>query len=167
MKTIKFFIIVMLFTSYNIQSQGFDPNANRNGGVNRNIGRTYTPPSQPSAYEIEKKKTEQLDKFMDKLKKELTLDELQTIAIRNEIDKNNRNIDIIIKKETSDDEKSKEITAMMERTDKIVNSYLNKEQKEKYKILVEDSKPKKKEKKKKKEETAVEEIKKDELKTED
>ncbi|WP_396158577.1 hypothetical protein [Flavobacterium sp.] len=167
MKKIKFFIIVLLFSSYNILSQAFDPNANRNGGVNRNIGRTYTPPSQPSAYEIEKKKTEQLDKFMDKLKKELTLDELQTIAIRNEIDKNNRNIDIIVKKEISDDEKSKEITSMMERTDKTVNSYLNKEQKEKYKILIEDSKPKKKEKKQKKEETAVEEIKKDELKTED
>lgn len=166
MKTIKLFIILFLFISYSSLSQGFDPNMNRNAGVNRNIGRTFTPPSQPSAYEIEKKKTEQLYKFIDTLKKELTLDELQTIAIRNEIDKNNRNIDIIIKKETSDDEKSKEITAMMERTDKIVNSYLNKDQKEKYKILVENSKPKKKDKKKKKEDTSVEETKIQELKSE-
>ena len=48
---------------------------------------------------------------------------------------------------------------MMERTDKLVNSYLNKEQKEKYKILIENNKPKNKDKKKKKEDSSVQETK--------
>jgi hypothetical protein len=167
MKTIKIFIVGLLFSFFSAFSQNFNNNSSPYSGVNRDIGRNYSPPQQPSASEIEKKKTEQLNKFIDKLKKELSLDELQTIAIRNEIEKNNRNIDIVIKKETSDDEKSKEITSMMERTDKVVNSFLNKEQKEKYKVLVEESKPKKKEKKKKKEESSVEEIQKEETKTEE
>jgi hypothetical protein len=167
MKTIKIVLIGFLITSYNALSQNFDPNMNRNAGVDRTIGRSNAIPQQPSASDIEKKKVEQLDKIINMLKKELSLDELQTIAIRNEIEKNNRNVDIIRKKEISDDEKSKEIVSMMERTDKLVNSYLNKEQKEKYKILIENNKLKNKDKKKKKEDSSVEEIKKEETKTEE
>lgn len=167
MKTIKIVLIGFLITSYNALSQNFDPNMNRNAGVDRTIGRSNAIPQQPSASDIEKKKVEQLDKIINMLKKELSLDELQTIAIRNEIEKNNRNVDIIRKKEISDDEKSKEIASMMERTDKLVNSYLNKEQKEKYKILIENNKLKNKDKKKKKEDSSVEEIKKEETKTEE
>lgn len=166
MKINKIILLIFLVTYYHSTAQNFDPMMNQNIGVNRNIGRSYATPQQPSAADIEKKKSEQLDKFIDKLKKELTLDDLQTIAIRNEIDKNNRSIDIIAKKEISEEEKSKEITAMMERTIKIVNSYLNNEQKEKYKRLIEDDKPKQKEKKKKKETESVEEPKKENLITE-
>jgi hypothetical protein len=167
MKTIKIFIVGLLFSFFSAFSQNFDNGFNRNAGVNRDVGRTNAIPQQPSASEIEKKKMEQLDKIINMLKKELSLDELQTIAIRNEIEKNNRSVDIIRKKEISDDEKSKEIVSMMERTDKIVNSYLNKEQKEKYKILIENNKPKNKDKKKKKENTPIEEIKSEEIKTEE
>jgi hypothetical protein len=159
MKTIKIVLIGFLMTSYNALSQNFDPNMNRNGVVDRSIGRTSAIEQQPSASDIEKKKMEQLDKIINMLKKELSLDELQAIAIRNEIEKNNRNVDIIRKKEISDDEKSKQIVSMMERTDKLVNSYLNKEQKEKYKILIENNKPKNKDKKKKKEDSSVQETK--------
>jgi hypothetical protein len=159
MKTIKIFIVGLLFSFFSVFSQNFNNNSSPYSGVNRDIGRNYSPPQQPSASEIEKKKTEQLNKFIDKLKKELSLDELQAIAIRNEIEKNNRNIDIILKKETSEDEKSKEITSMMLRTDKLVISYLNKEQKEKYKIFLEENNPKKKNKKKKKDDTSIEETK--------
>lgn len=159
MKTIKIVLIGFLMTSYNALSQNFDPSMNRNGVVDRSIGRTNAIEQQPSASDIEKKKMEQLDKIINMLKKELSLDELQAIAIRNEIEKNNRNVDIIRKKEISDDEKSKQIVSMMERTDKLVNSYLNKEQKEKYKILIENNKPKNKDKKKKKEDSSVQETK--------
>lgn len=159
MKTIKIVLIGFLMTSYNALSQNFDPSMNRNGVVDRSIGRTNAIEQQPSASDIEKKKMEQLDKIINMLKKELSLDELQAIAIRNEIEKNNRNVDIIRKKEISDDEKSKQIVSMMERTDKLVNSYLNKEQKEKYKILIENNKPKNKDKKKKTKDSSVQETK--------
>lgn len=156
MKSFKPLLFILLFISAGASAQYQYGNDyyTKTYGVNRNIGRSYTS-QKPSPEQIEKDKKEQLDKFMERLKKELTLDELQAIAIRNEIDKNNKNIDIVIKKEISEDEKSKEITSMMERTDKLVNSYLNPAQKEKYKLLVEESKKKKdgkKEKKGKKEE---------------
>jgi hypothetical protein len=57
-----------------------------------------------------------------------------------------------MKKENSEEEKSKQIKAMMDRTDVTINSYLNKDQKEKYKILTEKMKSGKKIKKGKKEE---------------
>jgi hypothetical protein len=89
---------------------------------------------------------------MEQLKKELSLDELQTIAIRNEVITNRKNVEILMKKESSEEEKSKQIKAMMDRTDVTINSYLNKDQKEKYKILTEKMKSGKKIKKGKKEE---------------
>lgn len=143
MKNFKILFFLLLFSSVGASAQYGNDYYTKNYGVNRNIARSYNTPQKPSPEQIEKNRQEQLDKFMDKLKKDLTLDELQTIAIRNEIDKNNKNIDIVIKKETSEDEKSKEITSMMERTDKLVNSYLNPVQKEKYKVLVEENKKKK------------------------
>ena len=161
MKYLKILFYTFLFISFGAFAQYGNNMYNRNYGVNRNIGRNYSTPKTTSPAEIEKNKKEQIDKLMEKLKKDLALDELQIIAIRNEIEKNNKNIDIIIKKETSDDEKSKEINSMMERTDIIVKSYLNPIQKEKYKILVEESKNKKsdkKDKKSKKEEINTEEI---------
>jgi hypothetical protein len=57
-----------------------------------------------------------------------------------------------MKKENSEEEKSKQIKAMMDRTDVTIKSYLNKDQKEKYKILTEKMKSGKKIKKGKKEE---------------
>ena len=149
MKTFKILFFCLLLTSSGAFAQYGNDYYTKTYGVNRNIGRTYTS-QKPSPEEIEKNKKAQLDKFMEKLKNELTLDELQMIAIRNEVEKNNKNIDIVIKKEISDDDKSKEITSMMERTDKLVNSYLNTAQKEKYKVLVEESKKKKGDKKDKK-----------------
>lgn len=108
-------------------------------------------PKKPSAEEVAKNKEEQIDKFIAKLKKDLTLDELQTIVIKNEIVANSRNIAIVTKRETSDEDKSAEIKAMMDKTEIIINSYLNKEQKEKYIALKTGNKSKTKDKKTKKE----------------
>ena len=98
-----------------------------------------------------------MDKIIAKLKTELTLDELQVIAIRNEITSNSKNIDIVIKKETSEEEKGKEVKALMEKTEVVINSYLNKDQKEKYKAFIEESKSGKKDKKSKKDTKKTEE----------
>lgn len=148
MKTLK----TLLFSLLILSSAAFAQNFNQNGyGVNQDLGRNSSP-SKPSQQEIDENNSKQLDKFMEQLKKELSLDELQTIAIRNEVITNRKNVEILMKKESSEEEKSKQIKAMMDRTDVTINSYLNKDQKEKYKILTEKMKSGKKIKKGKKEE---------------
>lgn len=148
MKTFKILIFFLLLCSFNGFSQGnFRGN---NSMVNRDIGRTNSSPSKPSAEEIEKVRTERVEKFVMELKGDLTLDELQVIAIRNEITSNSKNMDIVLKKENSEEEKAKEIKALMEKSEATINSYLNKDQKEKYLLHKESSKNKKKDKKGKK-----------------
>lgn len=148
MKTLK----TLLFSMLILSSAAFAQNFNQNGyGVNQDLGRNSSP-SKPSQQDIDENNSKQLDRFMEQLKKELSLDELQTIAIRNEVITNRKNVEILMKKENSEEEKSKQIKAMMDRTDVTINSYLNKDQKEKYKILTEKMKSGKKIKKGKKEE---------------
>jgi hypothetical protein len=148
MKTLK----TLLFSLLILSSATFAQNFNQNGyGVNQDLGRNSSP-SKPSQQDIDENNSKQLDRFMEQLKKELSLDELQTIAIRNEVTTNRKNVEILMKKENSEEEKSKQIKAMMDRTDVTINSYLNKDQKEKYKILTEKMKSGKKIKKGKKEE---------------
>ena len=148
MKTLK----TLLFSLLILSSAAFAQNFNQNGyGVNQDLGRNSSP-SKPSQQDIDENNSKQLDRFMEQLKKELSLDELQTIAIRNEVITNRKNVEILMKKESSEEEKSKQIKAMMDRTDVTINSYLNKDQKEKYKILTEKMKSGKKIKKGKKKE---------------
>jgi hypothetical protein len=148
MKTLK----ILLFSLLILSSAAIAQNFNQNGyGVNTDLGRNSSP-SKPSQQDIDEINSKQLDRFMEQLKKELSLDELQTIAIRNEVTTNRKNVEILMKKENSEEEKSKQIKAMMDRTDVTINSYLNKDQKEKYKILTEKMKSGKKIKKGKKEE---------------
>jgi hypothetical protein len=158
MKTLK----TLLFSLLILSSAAFAQNFNQNGyGVNQDLGRNSSP-SKPSQQDIDENNSKQLDRFMEQLKKELSLDELQTIAIRNEVTTNRKNVEILMKKENSEEEKSKQIKAMMDRTDVTINSYLNKDQKEKYKILTEKMKAGKKIKKGKKEEVK-DEIKEDNM----
>ncbi|MDN3677857.1 hypothetical protein QWY90_11110 [Flavobacterium paronense] len=148
MKTLKTLLFTLLILSSGVFAQNYNQHSY---GVNQDLGRS-SEPSKPSQQEIDENRSKQLDKFMEQLKKELSLDELQTIAIKNEVTSNRKNVEILMKKESSDEEKSKEIKAMMDRTEVIINSYLNKDQKEKYKILAEKMKSGKKSKKGKKEE---------------
>ncbi len=157
MKAFKIFFFLFLlssakgFSQYNNGGYGY---GQKNYGVNRDIGRIYRDPQKATPEEIEKNRVERIDKFMAKLKADLSLDELQFIAIRNEVLSNSKNIDIVLKKETSEEEKSKEVKAMMEKSEATINSYLNKEQKEKYKVFVEELTSGKKDKKKKKDSEA-------------
>ena len=155
MNRYKIFFFGILFSTCGVLAQNYN-GQNRNG-LNRDIGRDYSSQAKPSPEEIEKNKAEQLDKVIAKLKAAVTLDELQVIAIRNEIASNMKNVDIVLKKGTSDEEKGKEIKAMMEKTEVIINSYLSKDQKEKYKTFIEESKSGKKSKKNKKDITKTEE----------
>lgn len=156
MNRYKILVFGMLFSAFGALAQNYggrNYNGQNRNGLNRDIGRDYTRQEKTSPEEIEKNKAEQLEKVIAKLKVAITLDELQVIAIRNEIASNMKNVDIVLKKGTTDDEKGKEIKALMEKTEVVINSYLSKDQKEKYKAFVADSKKGKKDKKIKKETT--------------
>lgn len=88
---------------------------------------------------------------MMRLKEDLKLDDLQLIAIKNEILKSYKQVDILLKKEFSEEDKNKQMIAIQENTEKTILSYLNAEQKEKY-MALKNEKPKKKEDKKKRKE---------------
>ena len=108
----------------------------RGGGMQNNYGNT---PKGPTVL-TEKEKAEKIDKIMEKLKTQLNLDELQVFAIRNEVVANSKSIEAIVKSESTNEEKSKEAEAVHEKTDRIINTYLNKDQKEKYKVMIEERK---------------------------
>lgn len=157
MKTFKIILFNLLISSVGVFAQSNSNYMPRNYGVNRDVGRSYSGPSKPSPEAIEKERTERIEKFVAKLKTDLTLDELQVIAIRNEITSNSKNIDIVLKKETSEEEKTNEVKALMDKSEMVINSYLNKEQKEKYKAFMEELNNPKKGKKDKKKEKKTEE----------
>ncbi len=158
MNTFKIAFFGLLLSSATAFAQYNDYyNSNRYGAGNRHVGRDYSAQTKPTPADTEKVKAEQVNKIIAYLKTELTLDELQAIAIKNEIASSIKNIDIVLKKESSDEEKSKEIKALTDRTEVVINSYLNATQKEKYKALTEADKSGKKDKKsKKKDKTAQE-----------
>lgn len=114
------------------------------GGMNRMGGQgmnNYNKNSNtPSAEEIEKVRTENLNKSIENLTKDLNLDDLQVIVIRKEIEASSKSIYAITKKEGSDEEKIREVEAINEKTDRTINTFLNAEQKEKYKKIIEDRK---------------------------
>lgn len=142
MKTIKS-LLFLLLASYGASSQNYY-------GVNRDLIDNSTP-KKPTTEEINKDRNEFIDSYLVKLKAAVNLDELQAIAIKNEIVTNSKNIDIVMKKEDSNEVKEKEVKALMDKTEVVINSYLNKEQKEKYLIFKTYKKENRKEKKSKKE----------------
>ena len=132
---------------------------NNNYGALRNNGVPQTNDSKPTAAQIEKEKNAQIAKIMDKLKTDLTLDDLQMIAIKNEILTSNKNTDILMKKEDiSEEDKSKELKAIQEKTEKNILSYLNTSQKEKFQVLKEERAVGKNDKKKRKDKSNEKEV---------
>lgn len=158
MKTFKIFIFCLLLSSFSAFSQYYNDynGGSRYGGVDRSIGRNYSSPKEPTAAEIEKDRTERVEKFVITLKEQLKLDDLQIVVIRNELTSNSKNIEIVMKKEGVADEKAKEIKALMDKTEVVIKSYLNTTQKEKYEVLMEELKTNKKIKKNKKKDTEKE-----------
>lgn len=150
MKTLKSLLIVSLvFFAFNISSAQYgygNGGMYGGGGMNRtqnqqslqntnNFGRNVK-----SAEEIEKERTESLNKTIEKLTKDLNLDDLQVIVIKKEIEAGSKSINAVMKSEVSDDEKIKEVEAINEKTDRTINTFLNEEQKVKYKKFIEERK---------------------------
>ena len=155
MNIFRILLFGLLFTSLCAFSQVND--YTRYGGVDRDIAGANSKPKKLTAEEIDQIRNENVDKYMSKLKAELNLDELQLIVIKNEILSNSRNVDIIMKKDGTQEDKNNEVKALFEKTQVTINSYLNKEQKEKYQLFIANVKTKKKDKKDKKEDKPTEE----------
>ncbi len=115
-------------------------------GMNRGMSQMDQTPDKPKEIPAEETAT----KVLEKLKPELNLDALQEVAIKNVLIENIKSQSAIIKSESiSQGDKSKEIQALNEVTDRRIKEYLNEEQKETYKSLKEKGQTNKKSKKKK------------------
>jgi hypothetical protein len=150
MKTLKLvFTTSLLLGSITFASAQFGGNGMNNGmGMGaRNQQRMQNPNNfgrnEKSAEEIEKERAENIDKSVEYLKTELKLDELQIIVIRKEIETSSKKIYAVIKnEEISEEDKTKEIEAISDKTDTTINTFLNAVQKEKYKKFIENRKEK-------------------------
>lgn len=153
MKTLKtvFFIAFLLLSVNNISAQynngygGGGYGGNGYGGNGYGSGRSnqmnQMPASQPSAPKpIPVEVT--ADKIVAYYKKELNLDALQEVVVKNIYIKSLKKEEILIKKEISDDEKKEEFKVLSEMTDMEIIQILNKDQKEKFKNMTEDKKSK-------------------------
>ncbi len=113
------------------------------GGMSRNpqsMQNTNNFGKNKSPEEIEKERIENLNKSIEKLVKDLSLDDLQAIVIRKEIESGAKSIAVVTKSEISNEEKIKEVDAINEKTDRTINTYLNADQKIKYKKYIEERK---------------------------
>ena len=136
--------ISFILLAINISSAQYGNSGMNGGGMNRMGGQgmnnNYTNNTGKSPGEIEKERLENLNKSIEKLTKDLKLDDLQVIVIRKEIEASSKSIYAITKTENSNEEKIKEVEAINEKTDRTINTFLNAEQKEKYKKIIEDRK---------------------------
>lgn len=122
---------------------GYGNNGYGNNGYGGNGRMNQIPQTQEKPKEIPIEIT--VGKIMEKITLELTLDQLQAIAISNVLTESIRSQGILLKDETSNQEqKIKEIQALSETTDRKINVFLNEDQKIKYKALNEEGSNKKK-----------------------
>jgi len=153
MKSFKILFYLLLLSTVSVSAQYgngyYRPNSGP--GVIRNNGMPPTQtPKELTAEEIEKNRTERIDSYMSHLKNDLNLDELQYIAIKNELTASSKKMDIVAKSEFSDEDKTNEIQSIQAKLEKSIMSYLNPTQRDKYQLLKVQKSEKKDEKKKKK-----------------
>lgn len=146
MKNVKIMIVALCLFSLNALAQN---------GYNRNNSMsTPTENREPTKEEIEKAREEGLDKLMNRLTTDLSLDALQVIAIRQIYSESIKKQGIILKKEDSNENKSAALKSLSESTETRVLALLNPQQKEKFELIkteaANNAKDKKKGKKKNK-----------------
>lgn len=159
MKTTLYSVTILIFLiSINTVSAQFNNNGYGGNGYGRNNGMNQmgamSQRSQPEAPK-ETPPEEMVAKFMEEMKPEVGLDELQTIAITNILVESIKTQGRILKLTLTQEEQSTEFKTLAENTDRKVMNFLSKEQKDKYTAFKEDrqnskkskSKDKKKEKK--------------------
>ncbi len=118
------------------------------GGMNQ-MGSVMNQQSQPEKpKEIPVEVT--VGTIIEKMKPALNLDELQAIAISNVLTESIKAQGVLLKQEFSQEDQIKNFQALSETTDRKINQFLSKEQKEKYLVFKEDMKNQKKSKEKSK-----------------
>ena len=139
-------IFIVTFTSFAQYNNGGMYGGGMNGGgMNRmgnpqSIQNTNNYGRNKSPEDLEKEREENLNKSIEKITKDLNLDDLQVIVIRKEIEANSKSIFAVTKSEISNEEKMKEIDAINEKTDRTINTFLNPDQKIKYKKYIDERK---------------------------
>ena len=155
MRTIKSIILIVtiLFSTNIVSAQFGNNNMGGNGMNQRGNGMSQMGAmSQPSEPEKPKEipPEEIVANYMAEMKKALTLDELQSLAITNLLVESVKSHGRISKLNLSQEDEIAEYKLQAESTDKKVTNFLNKDQKEKYIIFKEDFKKPKKSKSKEK-----------------
>ena len=151
MKTLQFYLFIglFIFTCTTSVAQygngGMYGGSGMGGGMNRmgnqqSMQNTNNYGKNKSPEDIEKERTENLNKSIEKLTKDLSLDDLQVIVIRKEIEASVKSIYAVTKTESSNEDKIKEVDALNEKTDRTINTFLNPEQKAKYKKYIDERK---------------------------
>lgn len=115
-------------------------NGNGAGGpIGATAGNQYK--YEKSKETLDKERAENTNKSVETLKNELNLDELQLVIVRKEVEESNKKIYALAKeKDKSQDELAAEINAITEKMDTTINTFLNNEQKVKYKVIIESRK---------------------------
>jgi len=160
MKPIQFFfLLAFALLSFNSVSAQYGNGYNngygngyggRGGGMGMDRSMMQGPQSSPSKPK-EVPAEETAAKIVEQMKPEVNLDELQAIAITNVLADSMREQGVLLKNESSSQEqKSEQINALREATNKKINSFLSPAQIEKYKTFIENFKEIKKTKSKKK-----------------
>lgn len=144
MKTLKaILLLVLLFFGVNSGSAQFG--GMYGGGMNQmqnqqSMQNTNNYGRNKSSEDLDKEREANLAKSIEKISKDLNLDDLQIIVVKKEIEASSKSIFAISKSEASDEDKIKEMDAINEKTDRIINTFLNADQKTKYKKYIDDRK---------------------------
>ncbi|REH01167.1 hypothetical protein [Flavobacterium aquicola] len=103
-------------------------------GRSNQMNQIPSTPSAPKPVPVE----ETAGKIVAYYKKELNLDALQEVVVKNIYIKSLKKEEILMKKEISDEEKKEEFKVLSEMTEMEIKQVLNKEQKEKFKNLIDE-----------------------------
>lgn len=135
------FIAFMLLSANTVLAQqynnGYGGGYGGNGYGGRSNQMNQMPASQPSAPKpvpVE----ETASKIVAYYKKELNLDALQEVVVKNIYIKSLKKEEILMKKEISDEEKKEEYKIISDMTEMEIKQILNKDQKEKFKNLIDE-----------------------------
>jgi hypothetical protein len=122
---------------------GYGGNGYGSGRMNSSMdqGRSQEKPKEIPAEET-------VGKIMEKIKPALTLDALQEIAVSNILVESIKRQGVILKQETNQTDQANDLKILSENTERKIIELLNDDQKEKYKLLKEESRNPKKTKKK-------------------
>lgn len=145
MRTFKtvLFIVFLLLSANTISAQynngygGGYGNGYGGSGYGRSNQMNQMPASQPSAPKPVPVEVT-AEKIVAYYKKELNLDALQEVVVKNIYIKSLKKQEILMKKEISDDEKTEEFKVLSDMTEMEIKQVLNKDQKEKFKNLIDE-----------------------------